>query len=195
VLAGETTRWRRAAVPGWRGEGDRIAGICPGTAVRRHAGLPVVPARRRVPPRAPCRRFGPQALPRADPAREPPRVVRWPVRRRRLGVTVREVRGHRGAEARRRWSDKAIARAAPCPPGPFPGVAPPASRLDGHARGQASASARRHRRRPAFAGGLAAARRAIWSEQGFTVSRQSVELTERPRALREGIAHALRHAA
>jgi hypothetical protein len=37
--------------------------------------------------------------------------------------------------------------------------------------------------------------RAAWSEQGFVMSRQSVETTILPPALREGIAYALCHAA
>jgi DDE superfamily endonuclease len=43
VLADEGTPWVRVTVPGWYGEGDRAVELCSGTAVWRHAGLPVVP--------------------------------------------------------------------------------------------------------------------------------------------------------
>jgi hypothetical protein len=43
VLANAGTRWAEVTVPGWYGEGDRVVEVCSGTAVWRHAGLPVVP--------------------------------------------------------------------------------------------------------------------------------------------------------
>src|SRR5215211_3963579 len=45
VLADKGTPWRRVTVPGWYGEGERIAEVCSDTAAWRHAGLPVVPIR------------------------------------------------------------------------------------------------------------------------------------------------------
>jgi hypothetical protein len=194
VLSDKTTRWQRVTVPGWYGEGDRIVEICSDTAVWRHAGLPVVPIRW-VLLRDPCRRFDPQALLCTDPAQEPLQVVRWFVQRWQLEVTFREVRDHLGVETQRQWSDKAIARTTPCLLGLFSIVTLLASRLDGRARLQVSASAWYHKPRPTFADSLAAVRRAIWSEQGFAVSRQSLDATKLPPALREGIAYALCHAA
>ncbi len=70
MLADEETPWRRLTVPGWYGEGDRVVGICSDTAVRRHAGLPIVPIRW-VLLRDPHRRFDPQALLCIDPSRDP----------------------------------------------------------------------------------------------------------------------------
>src|SRR5919107_1772314 len=194
VLAHKTTRWQRVTVPGWYGEGERVVEICSDTAVWRHAGMPVVPVRW-VLLRDPCRRFDPQALLCTDPAQEPLQVVRWFVQRWQLEVTFREVRDHLGVETQRQWSDKAIARTTPCLLGLFSVVALLASRLDGRARIQISTSAWYHKPRPTFADTLAAVRRAIWSEQGFAVSRQSVDTAKLPPALREGIAYALCHAA
>jgi hypothetical protein len=194
VLANKTTRWQRVTVPGWYGEGDRIVEICSDTAVWRHAGLPVVPIRW-VLLRDPCKRFDPQALLCTDLAQEPLQVVRWFVQRWQLEVTFREVRDHLGVETQRQWSDKAIARTTPCLLGLFSVVTLFASRLDGSARLQVSASAWYHKLRPTFADTLAAVRREIWSEQGFVVSRQSVETAKLPPALREGIAYALCQAA
>jgi hypothetical protein len=194
VLANKTTRWQRVIVPSWYGEGERVVEICSDTAVWRHAGLPVVPIRW-VLLRDPCRRFDPQALLCTDPAQEPLQIVRWFVQRWQLEVTFREVRDHLGVETQRQWSDKAIARTTPCLLGLFSIVTLLASRLDCRARVQVAASAWYHKQRPTFADSLAAVRRAIWSEQGFVMSRQSVETTKLPPALREGIAYALCHAA
>jgi hypothetical protein len=194
VLASKTTRWQRVTVPGWYGEGDRVVEICSDTAVWRHAGMPVVPIRW-VLLRDPCRRFDPQALLCTDLAQEPLQVVRWFVQRWQLEVTFREVRDHLGVETQRQWSDKAIARTTPCLLGLFSIVTLLASRLDGRARVQVSASAWYHKQRPTFADSLAAVRRAIWSEQGFALSRQSVDAAKLPPTLHEGIAYALCHAA
>jgi len=194
VLINETTRWQRLTVPGWYGEGDRVVEICSDTAVWCHAGLPVVPIRW-VLLRDPCRRFNPQALLCTDTAQEPLQIVRWFVQRWQLEVTFREVRDHLGVETQRQWSDKAIARTTPCLLGLFSIVTLLASRLDSRTRTQVSASAWYHKQRPTFADSLAAVRREIWSEQGFVVSRQSVDAAKLPPALREGIAYALCHAA
>jgi DDE superfamily endonuclease len=194
VLADKTTEWQRVTVPGWYGEGDRVVEICSDTAVWRHSGMPVVPIRW-VLLRDPCRRFDPQALLCTDPTQEPLQVIRWFVQRWQLEVTFREVRDHLGVETQRQWSDKAIARTTPCLLGLFSIVTLLASRLDGRARVQVSASAWYHKQRPTFTDSLAAVRRAIWSEQGFAVSRQSVDAAKLPPALREGIAYALCHAA
>ena len=138
---------------------------------------------------------------RRSPARHPGvverqhQVVRWFVQGWQLEVTFREVRDHLGVETRRQWSDKAIARTTPCLLGLFSIVALLASRLDRRARVQASTSAWYHKPRPTFADSLAAVRRAFWSEQGFALSRQSVDAAKLPPALREGIAYALCHAA
>jgi hypothetical protein len=194
VLADKTTRWQRVTVPGWHGEGERVVEICSHTAVWRHSGMPVVPIRW-VLLRDPCRRFDPQALLCTDLAQEPLQIVRWFVQRWQLEVTFREVRDHLGVETQRQWSDKAIARTTPCLLGLFSIVALLASRLDCRARVQVAASAWYHKQRPTFADTLAAVRRAIWSEQGFAMSRQSVDAAKLPPALRESIAYALCHAA
>ncbi|SDB74964.1 IS701 family transposase [Belnapia rosea] len=194
VLINETTRWQRLTVPGWYGEGDRVVEICSDTAVWCHAGLPVVPIRW-VLLRDPCRRFNPQALLCTDTAQEPLQIVRWFVQRWQLEVTFREVRDHLGVETQRQWSDKAIARTTPCLLGLFSIVTLLASCLNSRAQLRVSASAWYHKQRPTFADSLAAVRRAIWSEQGFAVSRQSVDAAKLPPTLREGIAYALCHAA
>ena len=74
-------------MPGWYGEGARIVELCSSTAVWRHGGLPLVPIRW-VLVRDPLGRFGPQALPCTDPAREPGQILRWFVQRWRIEVTL-----------------------------------------------------------------------------------------------------------
>jgi hypothetical protein len=194
VLADGETPWRRLTVPGWYGEGERVVEICSGTAVWRHAGLPVVPIRW-VLLRDPHRHFDPQALLCTDTAQDPLRVVRWFVQRWQLEVTFREVRDHLGVETQRQWSDRAIARTTPCLLALFSIVALLATRLDRHARLRVSATAWYRKERPTFSDTLAAVRRQFWAEQGLITSRHSAETAKLRPALREGIAHALCHAA
>jgi hypothetical protein len=194
VLADGETPWRRLTVPGWYGKGERAVEIHSGTAVWRHAGLPVVPIRW-VLLRDPHRHFDPQALLCTDTAQDPLQVVRWFVQRWRLEVTFREVRDHLGVETQRQWSDRAIARTTPCLLALFSIVALLATRLDRHARLQVSATAWHRKKRPTFADTLAAVRRQLWCEQGFLASRPSPQLAKLPPTLREGIAYALCHAA
>src|SRR5215217_1194763 len=185
---------RRVTVPSWYGEGDRLVEICSGNAVWCHAGLPVVPIRW-VLLRDPRQHFDPQALLCTDLAQDPVQIVRWFVQRWQLEVTFREVRDHLGVETQRQWSDKAIARTTPCLLGLFSIVTLLGTRVGHHACLRVSATAWYHKKRPTFSDTLAAVRRQVWSEQGFAVSRQSVDAAKLPPALREGIAYALCHAA
>jgi hypothetical protein len=194
VLANRRTRWRRLTVPGWYGEGDRVVEICSETAVWYHPGLPPLPIRR-VLLRDPRRRFDPQALLCTDPARDPLRILTWFVRRWQVEVTFREVREHLGVETQRQGSDKAIARTTPCLLALFSVIVLLAARLPPRARLTATAAAWYHKRRPSFADTLAAVRRHIWREQGLLTSRRHPHRQKLRPALREGIVHALCHAA
>ena len=171
-------------MPGRHGGGDRTAEACPGTAVRCHAGLPVVPIRR-VLPRDPRGRPTP-ALPRTEPESDPLQVARRFVRRWRVEVTFREARDHLGVETRRQWSGRAVARATPRLPGLLPPVAPLAARLDRRAR----AAAWCRKPRPTFADALAAVRRRSWRERGSLPSWRRSEARKLSPALRHGIASA-----
>ena len=194
VLTDTATPWQRVIVPGWYGEGDRLVEICSGSAVWHHAGLPVVPIRW-VLLRDPHGRFDPQALLCTDLAQDPVQIVRWFVQRWQVEVTFREVRDHLGVETQRQWSDKAIARTTPCLLGLFSIVTLLGTRVGHHARLRVSATAWYHKKRPTFSDTLAAVRRHVWCEQGFLASRHSSELAKLQPALRDGIVHALCHAA
>ncbi len=188
------TRWRRLVVAGWYGGGDRRVEACSGTALWHHPGLPVVPLRW-VLVRDPLGEFRPQAFLCTDLDAETAEILSWFVRRWATEVTFREVRDHLGVETQRQWSDRAIARTTPCLLALFSIVALLATRLDRHARLRVSATAWYRKRRPTFSDTLAAVRRQIWTEQGLSTSRQSAETAKLRPALREGIAHALCHAA
>jgi len=194
VLTDTATPWQRVIVPGWYGEGDRLVEICSGSAVWHHAGLPVVPIRW-VLLRDPHRRFDPQALLCTDLAQDPVQIVRWFVQRWQLEVTFREVRDHLGVETQRQWSDKAIARTTPCLLGLFSIVTLLGTRVSHHTSLRVSATAWYPKKRPTFSDTLAAVRRQVWCEQGFLASRRSSELAKLQPALRDGIVHALCHAA
>ena len=86
-----------ALVPGWYGGGERAVDLCSGTAVWRHAGLPVVPIRW-VLVRDPLGRFDPQALLCTDPNQDPHQVLRWFVQRWQVETTFP---GDPGASGRR----------------------------------------------------------------------------------------------
>jgi hypothetical protein len=194
ILADEHTRWVRATVPGWYGEGDRAVGFCSAMAVWRHAGLPVVPIRW-VLLRDPQGRFDPQALLCTDPARDPLQIVRWFVQRWQVEVTFREARDHLGVETQRQWSDRAIARTTPCLLALFSVVTLLAARLGRRARAAVCTDAWYRKRRPTFTDTLAAVRRQFWCEQGLAMSRRSAEPTKPRPALRRAVAYALCHAA
>ena len=91
--------------------------------------------------------------------------------------------------------DNAIVRTTPCLLALFSIVALLATRLDRHARLRVSATAWYRKEHPTFSDTLAAVRRQIWAEQGLITSRHSAETAKLRPALREGIAHALCHAA
>jgi hypothetical protein len=194
VLADTATPWQRVIVPGWYGEGDRLIEICSGDAIWRHAGLPVV-AIRWVLLRDPHGRFDPQALLCTDLAQDPVQIVRWFVQRWQLEVTFREVRDHLGVETQRQRSDKAIARTTPCLLGLFSIVTLLSTRVGHHPRLRVSAAPWYHKKRPTFSDTLAAVRRQVWCDQGLLASRHSSELAKLQPALRDGIVHALCHAA
>ena len=194
VLADTGTRWAEVVVPGWYGEGERVVEVCSGTAVRRHAGSPVVPIRW-VLLRDPRHRFDPQALLCTDPARDPLQVVRWFVRRWQVEVTFREARDHLGVETQRQWSDRAIARTTPCLLALFSIVTLLAARLDRRARSAVRTDAWYRKPRPTFADALAAVRRQFWREQGLLLSARQAEVRKLRPTLRHGIAYALCQAA
>jgi DDE superfamily endonuclease len=194
VLAAEATSWTEVTVPGWYEEGDRVVEVCSGTAVWRHAGLPVVPIRW-VLLRDPRGRFDPQALLCTKPESDPLQIVQWFVRRWRVEVTFREARDHLGVETQRQWSDRGIARATPCLLGLFSLVTLLAARLDRRARTAVCAAAWYRKPRPTFADTLAAVRRHLWAEQGLLLSWRRSEARKLSPALRHGIAYALCQAA
>ena len=194
VLADAKTTWQRITVPGWYGQGERAVELCSGTAVWRHTGLPVVPIRW-VLVRDPLGRFKPQALLCTDPSQNPQQVLRWFIQRWQLEATFQEVRAHLGVETQRQWSDLAIARTTPCLLGLFSLVTLLAAQLSPRARRAVLTAAWYHKRRPTFSDTLAAVRRHVWQEQGFTMSRRAGDVQKLRPALREGITYALCHAA
>ncbi len=194
VLTNEGTQWERVTVPSWHGDSDRALEICSGTAVWRHAGMPVVPVRWLL-LRDPRHRFDPQALLCTNLTQEPLQIVRWFVQRWQLEVTFREVRDHLGVETQRQWSNQAIARTTPCLLGLFSLVTLLGTHLDRRARLQVSTSAWYNKKRPTFSDTLAAVRRQFWCEQGLLTSRHSPKPAKLRPALRQGITYALCHAA
>ncbi|MCK8788319.1 hypothetical protein M0638_28610, partial [Roseomonas sp. NAR14] len=139
----------------WYGAGDKGVEIRTGTAIRCHAGLPVVPIRW-VLLRDPAQRFEPQALLCTDLGQRPQQIIGWFVRRWTIEATFREVRDHLGVETQRQWSDQAIARTTPCLLGLSSIVAPLATLLGQQAQRCGPAAAWYRKERPTFSDTLAA---------------------------------------
>jgi hypothetical protein len=181
-------------VPGWYGAGERAIEIASGTAVWRHAGLPVVPIRW-VLIRDPEHRFTPQALLCTDLTREPAQIVTWFVRRWQVEVTFQEARAHLGVETQRQWSAKAIARTTPCLLALFSIVTLLAARLPARERQSIEAAAWYAKPQPTFSDALAAVRHTIWREQDLVTSPRRGDRAKRRRALPPAWAYALCYAA
>src|ERR671913_281567 len=176
------TRWRRLAVAGWYGGGDRPVEVCSGTALWHHPGLPVVPLRR-VLARDPLGEFRPQAFLCTDLGAEPAEVLSWFVRRWATEVTFAEARRHLGVETQRQWSDRAIARTTPALLGLHSLVTLWANEPHRGAAILPRAAAWYAKRVATFSDALAAVRRAIWADAALRTSATDRDPAKVPRAV------------
>ena len=144
--------------------------------------------------RDPLGRLDPQALLRTDPAREPVRILRWLVRRRRIETTFQEARAHLGVETQPHRSDLAIARTTPCLLGLLSLAALLGARLSPEERRAGMTAAWRRQQQPTFGDTLAAVRKRVRREQGLVVSWNAGEVAKLRPTLREGWECALCHA-
>jgi hypothetical protein len=181
-LADRRTRWRRLAVAGWYGGGDRPVEACSGTALWHHPGLPVVPLRW-VLVRDPLGEFRPQAFLSTDLGAEPADILSWFVRRWATEVTFAEARRHLGVETQRQWSDRAIARTTPALLGLYSLVALWADELHRGAAILPRAAAWYAKRAATFSDALAAVRRAIWADAALRTSATDRDPAKVPRAV------------
>ena len=183
-LGDRRTRWRRLAIAGWYGGGDRPVEACSGTALWHHPGLPVVPLRW-VLVRDPLGEFRPQAFLCTDLEAEPVEILSWFVRRWATEVTFAEARRHLGVETQRQWSDRAVARATPALLGLYSLVALWAGELH---RGSAilpHAAAWYAKRAATFSDALASVRRAIWADAALRTSASGDKAEKVPRTVLE----------
>ena len=138
--------------------------------------------------RDPQQRFDPQALLCTDPARDPLQIVRWYVRRWQVGVgrrsaPFREVRDHLGAETRRPWSERAIARTTPALLALFSLVALWAHDLVGRGRLGPRLAAGYPKQHLTFSDALGAVRRQLWADGLFQASGQGRDMVKIPAPL------------
>ena len=152
--------------------------------------------------RDPLGRLEPQALLCTTLETSPEQVLHWFVQRWQLEVTFREVRDHLGVETQRQWSGRAIpsfacsvARTTPCLLGLFSVVTLLAARLRASERRGVATSAWYRKSQPSFSDTLALARRHIWREQGFPMSRRSHNIAKLKPALQKAVVYALCNAA
>src|ERR671916_1137659 len=183
-LADRRTRWRRLAVAGWHGGGDRLVEACSGTALWHHPGLPVLPLRR-VLVRDPLGEFRPQAFLCTDLDAGPADILSWFVRRWATEVTFAEARRHLGMETQRQWPNRAVARTTPALLGLYSLVALWADELHRRAALLPRASAWYAKRAATFSDALAAVRRAIWAHEALRASASGGEAEKVLRAVLE----------
>jgi hypothetical protein len=183
-LCDRRTRWRRLAVAGWYGGGERRVDACSGTALWHHPGMPVVPLRW-VLVRDPLGEFRPQAFLCTDLHAGPGDILSWFVRRWATEVTFAEARRHLGVETQRQWSGRAVARTTPALLGLYSLVALWAGELH---RGSAilpHAAAWYAKRAATFSDALASVRRAIWADAASRTSASGGEAEKVPRTVLE----------
>jgi len=187
------TVWQALTVR-WYGGTERALEVATATAVWYHGGLPPV-ALRWVLIRDPTGEFDPQALLCTDSALSAQQIVEWFVLRWQLEVTFHEARAHLGIETQRQWSDRAIQRTTPALLGLFslvtlvahellPGQAPPIRQAAWYTKPL-----------PTFVDTLALVRRELWAVPVFSLSPQTDDRVEIPRALWNRMATALGYAA
>lgn len=149
-----------------------------------------------VPVRDPLEGFKPQALLSTDLESKPVEMLEQFVRRWQVEVTFEEARAHLGMETQRQWSDKAIARTTPLALALFSMVTLLAHHRYGGKQGLFVRQAAWYvKRLPTFADALAAVRRQLWREVGFSMSHSATESVKVDRALLERLTDALCYAA
>jgi hypothetical protein len=183
-LADRRTRWRRLAVAGWYGGGDRLVEACSGTALWHHPGLPVVPLRW-VLVRDPLGEFRPQAFLCTDLDAGPADILSWFVRRWATEATFAEARRHLGMETQRQWSDRAVARTTPALLGLHSLATLWADELRRRSAILPRAAAWYTERTATFSDALAAVRRATWAHEALRASASDGETQKVPRAVLE----------
>lgn len=192
-LADPRTVWQALTVR-WYGGTERALEVATATAVWYHGGLPPV-SLRWVLIRDPTGELDPQALLGTDAAVSAPQIVEWFVLRWQLEVTFHEARAHLGVETQRQWSDLAIQRTTPALFGLFSLVTLLAHEF---LRGQAlpaRQAAWYTKALPTFVDTLALVRRELWAVPVFSLSPQSEDRIEIPRALWNRMTTALGYAA
>ena len=194
ILDDPDTRWRRAHIPNWYGQGACDVEITSQTAVWYHPGKPVVPIRW-VLVRDPEGRFESRALACTDPAEDAEQILSWFLRRWQMETTFQEARAHLGVETQRQWSDLAIARATPALLGLFSIVTLLAHRHASNGELEVRQAIWYVKTAPTFSDALASVRREIWRESLFSMSPPDSDIEKSRAAWMQPIWQCLCHAA
>ena len=194
ILAASTTAWTRVKATWWYGRKAKCLEVATGTGVWYHPGMPVVPLRW-VLVRDPEGALAPKAFLCTDQKIGPTDILRWFVRRWSVEVTFEEARRHLGVETQRQWSDRAILRATPCLLGLFSLVTLMADRLERQGKLLVRGAAWYEKGHGTFADALAAVRRQLWQQPGFSMSDPPTETLKIPRPLLERLIEAVCYSA
>lgn len=188
------TKWRRAVVNQWYGEGMREVEIVSATCLWYHTGFEAVPIRY-VLVRDAAGKFKTQALLSTDLSLAPEQILEWFVRRWQIEVTFAESRRHLGVETQRQWSDKAIVRTTPCLFGLFSIITLCAESLSKQNKLGLRRAAWYEKETATFADAIASVRRLIWSAESFQTSISEAKTIKVPRELFERLTETLCYAA
>lgn len=190
ILTDPSTPWTEVKATWWYGRKAKRLEVTTGTAVWYHPGMPVVPLRW-VLVRDPEGNLDPKAFLCTDPSAEPTDILRWFVRRWAMEVTFEETRRHLGVETQRQWSDLAILRTTPCLLGLFSITTLMADRLSLQGALSVRSAAWYEKEHVTFANALAAVRRTLWQQPGFSMSDPPTETLKIPRPLFERLIEAV----
>jgi hypothetical protein len=179
VAQNPNTRWQKATVPDWYGEGPKTVEIVSATAVWYHSGMPPLPIRWML-IRDPKGKFKIHALLCTDQSLAPEQILKWFIRRWRVEVTFQEVRTHLGVETQRQWSDLAILRTTPALLGLFSIVTLLAHRLTKNGKLPVRQAAWYYKTIPTFSDALAAVRLNLWHYLIFYPSDSEVDIQKLP---------------
>jgi hypothetical protein len=175
VLNDSQTRWKKAIIPNWYGQGRREVELASDTAIWFHSGMPPLPICW-VLIRDPKGKFKSQALLCTDLAAKPEQILKWFVMRWQTEVTFHEVRDHLGVETQRQWSDWAIARTTPALLGLFSLVTLLANSHAQKGKIPIRQDAWYCKLRPTFSDALALVRQEVWQHRYFQLSQKRSDI-------------------
>lgn len=181
-LNSNSTRWVKAIVKNWYGEGKRELEIYSEKSIWYKTGFHPIPIRW-VLIRDPKGKFETQALMSTNLKHTPLQIISWFARRWQMEVTFEEGRRHLGMETQRQWSDLAIERSTPLLLGMFSIVTLVAQKLVVVGKKQTQKSAWYDKKEATFSDALGMIRKELWEVVFFSTSMEKSDVLKIPKPL------------